>query len=516
MMNKTPELYIPYMRVSDIKQATDGDGLESQKHRCLEAIKARGGIVAECFHDIETGGGNYQRRSGIMAMLAYIDSNPKKRFTVIFDDTKRFSRDTEFFLKLVRELRERNANIECLNLEMDDSPESEFIMTMIAATGTLERKQNRRQVIQKQTARIQQGHWTFQAPTGYFYTKSKHGGKGMVRDEPLASFIADVLNRYAVGALQTQAEVRRELENHPHFPKYNGKVYPTRVRRLLTQPIYAGYVQMPKWNIPLCKGSHEPLIDWETYQKIQNRLKGNSHAPARKNINEDFALRGFLECSECGRPLTSCHSKSKTGKLHPYYRCYYKPCSAHGKSLPRDKVESEFGELLTDLTPTTPLFKAAQAMFKAGWQARSLQSKELHQDLKIALKQKDKEIAKYVDRLIETDNASVIRGLESKIEQLETSKLLIAAKLEKTRKPQRSFEDMFELACEFLSNPYKLWEKGNLALRRTVLKLVFTERVVYDRKEGFLNPKKAFPFKMLDSFDIENFKMVVGVGFEPT
>lgn len=60
------------------------------------------------------------------------------------------------------------------------------------------------------------------------------------------------------------------------------------------RPVYARYVEAPDWGVSLRKGHHQALISLETFQKIQERLKGHPKAPARKNLNLDFPLRGLL------------------------------------------------------------------------------------------------------------------------------------------------------------------------------------------------------------------------------
>ena len=106
------------------------------------------------------------KRRGMVALLAYLDANPHKRYVVIFDDLKRYARDSEFHLRLRREMQTRNAIRLCLNFPFEDTPEGKFLETIIAATGTLEREQNGRQVLQKMKARMEQGFWVFCAPLG--------------------------------------------------------------------------------------------------------------------------------------------------------------------------------------------------------------------------------------------------------------------------------------------------------------------------------------------------------------
>lgn len=103
------------------------------------------------------------------------------------------------------------------------------------------------------------------------------------------------------------------------------------------------------WNISLRKGQHEPLISLETFQKIQERFHSSAQIPARKNINDDYPLWGFVTCT-CGTPLTACWSQGKI-KKYPYYLCHNRDCSHNRKSIPRQKVEGEFEALLKRLEP---------------------------------------------------------------------------------------------------------------------------------------------------------------------
>ena len=78
-----------------------------------------------------------------------------------------------------------------------------------------------------------------------------------------------------------------------------------------------------------------------------------------------------------------------------------------------------------------------------------------------------------------------------------------------------TYEELFELALAFLSSPWKLWESGQLNLRRTVLRLAFSERIAYDRKTGFRTPKTTLPFKVLEAFSTGKSGMAHPTGFEP-
>ena len=80
---------------------------------------------------------------------------------------------------------------------------------------------------------------------------------------------------------------------------------------------------------------------------------------------------------------------------------------------------------------------------------------------------------------------------------LEREKAKLAEKMANQAKPKASFEEQLEPVLTFLANPWKIWETGNVNLRRLVLKLAFADRIQYDRLEGARTPEIAFPFKTL-------------------
>ena len=505
-----------YCRVSSTKQKIEGSGLESQEHRCRQYADLKGYDVEAVFPDDASGGGDFMNRPGMVALLSYLDAQPSKDYVIIFDDLKRFARDTEFHMKLRREFLTRGAKIECLNFKLDDSPEGKFVETIFAAQGELEREQNRRQVIQKMTARVEKGYWVFAPPLGYKYANDRGHGKILVRDEPIASILAEALEGFASGYLQSQAEVKKFLETKPAFPRDgpNDEVRWQRVQRILSQHIYAGYIEAPKWNVALRKGQHEALISFETYEKVQARLKSKAKAPARKDISADFPLRGFVLCDDCGEAMTSCWSKGRN-KLYPYYLCDTRGCESKRKSIPRDQIEDGFAEILQSLQPTKELFALAKLMFKDAWSLRLAESYQHKDQITAQLRDTEKQVETLLERIVESDNPIVTRAYEAKIAKLERKRLLLAEKALQTVPAKGRLEEFIEPALNFLANPWNLYENGSLAFKRTVLRLAFAEPLSYSRKEGYRTAESAIPFKLLAEISSSKSEMVRAAGLEP-
>lgn len=498
-----------YCRVSDKGQT----GLGSQEHRCRQYAEAKDYDVTAVFRDKVSGGGDFMKRPGMVDLLKFLDDHQGHRYVVIFDDLKRYARDTEFHLNLRRQMMERGAIRECLNFNFEDSPEGKFNEIINAAAGELDRETNYRQSRQKQIARLEAGYAVFsRPPIGYKFVKAKHGNnKELVRDEPYASIVAEVMESFASGRFASQAEVARYLEDHPRFPKYtpSGKVRVQKVNDMLTQFLYAGYVGSSQLGVSLRDGKHESLVSKSTFAKIKERLEGRAYASARKDLHEDFPLRGAVACSGCNKNFKSGWSKGLT-KHYAYYLCQTKDCEFYGKSIPRAEIEGAFEGLLKEVQPSEGLIKVTVAMFRTYWDMKVRQTKENAAAIQSDLRQTEQQVQKLIGRIIETTNDRVIDALENKIDDLEQQKLVLAEQAANITLPQPPFDETLELSLRFLANPYKIWGSGMFKMKRLVLRLVFCEPLSYCRQNGYRTPKTSLPFKLLgqktDRFlpDLEN------------
>lgn len=71
-----------------------------------------------------------------------------------------------------------------------------------------------------------------------------------------------------------------------------------------------------KWVI--VEGTHEPLIDPETFQKVRVLVNSRKHTRSR---TYDFLLKGFIFCHECGYPLAVINRKNAAGEDVLYFVC---------------------------------------------------------------------------------------------------------------------------------------------------------------------------------------------------
>ena len=215
--------------------------------------------------------------------------------------------------------------------------------------------------------------------------------------------------------------------------------------------------------------------------------------------------------------MTACFSTGRNQK-YPYYLCATKGCDEYRKSTRKEKLEAEFEELLQQLRPAPSLFYMASEMFKDLWEDRKRLVEQEAKSMKAELHKIDHKVDQLMERIVETDTATVVAAYEKKLRNLEEEKVLFREKIEKCGRPLEPFEDSFRTAMTFLANPCYLWSSDRLEDKRMVLRLVFAQKLPYQRNEGFRTAKKedfSLPFRLLGNLEGGKYEMVRPTGFEP-
>ncbi len=515
MTGSQPHNAVIYCRVSSAAQLKKGDGLGSQETRCREFAKHKDYSVIKVFKDEGASGGMIDR-PGMKSMLTFLKQHLHEQYVVLIDDISRLARGLEAHLQLRTEIGAAGGKLESPSIEFGEDSDSILVENLLASVSQHQRQKNAEQTLNRMKARAMNGYWVFNPPLGYRYAQlNGHTGKVLVRDEPVASVIVEAMEGFASGRFDTQVEVQRFLLASPHYPKdRSGEVHFQRVTNLLRKVIYTGHIEIPNWGMSLRQGKHEALISFETWQAIQKRLQSPPKVSTRKDSNDDFPLRGFVTCGRCQHPMTACWSKGRTA-TYPYYMCFKKGCEDYRKSIRRETLETEFEELLLDLRPSENLMEMAEAMFRELWESQT----KSHQQNASALKQEHKKIAQKVeqllDRIIDTENVTVIAAYEKRIKSLEENKIVLDQKIAQCGTILPDYDTTFRTALDFLNNPYKLWASERLEDKRTTLKLVFAQPVAYYRNQGFRTAEIALPFKVLRHLKEGNEEMAHPEGFEP-
>ncbi len=519
-MNNAAQVSLPnrkaviYCRVSGVKQVREGDGLGSQETRCREYAKYKNYQVTEVFQDQGISGGMIDR-PGMKAMLDYLTKNMQDHPVVIIDDISRLARGLDAHLQLRTAINDAGGKLESPSIEFGEDSDSLLVENLLASVSQHQRQKNAEQTKNRMRSRMMNGFWVFATPVGYKYKKVRGGGNILIPDEPHASVIKEALKRFADGRFETQVEVKRFIEKHPTFPLLRkGKIHLQRVREMLERVLYTGYIDVPDWGIIMQPGKHEALISFETFQRIQKRLKGQAKVPARQAIHNDFPLRGFVTCGVCNSPMTAGWSKGRSAK-YPYYFCQAKGCSERKKSIRKEKIERDFEHLLSRLTPDPTIFIAAREMLHEAWEQRQDLIQDDSKSLRAELRSAENKTEQLMERIMEADSAALIKAYEAQVKKLHEQQILLQEKLANAAEPLRDFEETYRTALTFLSNPRKLWDSGDLHNQQLVLKMAFEDKLPYWRNGGYRTVKTTLPFKVLEAMNDNKYGMVRSRGLEP-
>ncbi len=71
-------------------------------------------------------------------------------------------------------------------------------------------------------------------------------------------------------------------------------------------------------NWVVVEGTHEPLVDTETFRKVRMLVNSRKHTRSR---TYDFLLKGLIFCHECGYPLAVLNRKNARGEDVLYFVC---------------------------------------------------------------------------------------------------------------------------------------------------------------------------------------------------
>jgi site-specific DNA recombinase len=503
-----------YARVSSIKQATEGSGLEGQEKRCGNDLHSINVPHIKTFPDSYTGGGDFMNRPAMRELLGFIDANPHKKFVVVFDDLKRFARDAEFHIKLRAAFKARGVLLRCLNFNFDESPEGRFAELIMAGNAELERHQNRRQVIQKQKARLELGYYPFSKKKGYTMTKDHaHTGKvAKINDD--GKILKLALEGFANGTLIRKIDVCNFLVEKGFWKKNPAKKVDV-ISAMLEDIFYAGQIEYPAWGVSRRKGQHEGVINLATYETIQRRLtKAGIHKRIRKDVSDDFPQRGLIICENCKGHLTAAWSKGNGGKFG-YYWCQNRVCPLYRKSARKDDIETGFKKLLQRTRLKDNVDKIVVAVFDKVWRQEIA-----------GLKGKETAIERRRDALREKIRQLTEAALKAKSEQIRTAyENQMEESTNELDNPENQAIGEIDLSVPYrtalgkatglLKNPSIAWEALDLQERQKLFFFIFERKLTYSLKMGYRTDETSTAARLFEEFVSANTPSVDRTGFEP-
>ena len=503
-----------YCRVSSSKQVREGHGLEGQEKRCYDYAVSKGYSVVDVFRE-EGISGAVTNRPAMRRLLEFLEENHES-IVVIIDDIKRLARNVEGHFELRAEICSRKGVIESPSHKFEETPIGKFVESIFASAAEFERNENKVQVRNRMQARLELGFWTFNNPVGYKYSDTAPQGKILIPDEPSATVIQKAFVKFATNELLTQASVRDFLLRNGlmNSKGHTMNVWLEGVKRILKNPIYAGYIEYPEWGVSRRIGQHEPLVSKEIFEDVNKKLL-NKRKVFRTGIEHDFPLRGFILCSGCGRLMTGSWSKGRNRKF-PYYRCSNSnSCSVKPKSVGKDAVESNFLDFLNTVNLDSRIVKLATRITEEVYKKKFLEHAAAVSEERSKLENIHAEIKKHIEKVISCTSPAVIAGIEAKVEELMAEAKGLELIIERGKGLPANLHESLQRVMDFIEKPSRYWVEGGLRQKHLVQSLLFVDAIEYSKESGFGTANFSLPFRLLKETSGSNSNLVETAGVEP-
>lgn len=323
-MEQTKPNVVLYTRVSTDEQAQQGFSLKYQEETLLRYCKTLEYNVLKLFKE-DHSAKNFNRPEW-NKLNAYIKVNKRQVNKVLFLKWDRFSRNVEQAYRVIGEFDKMAVELNAVEQMLDHSnPSSKLFLSIYLSMGEVERLNiSDRTTYGTYQAKLE-GYYPHRAPYGY---DNFRDGQKSKRKEGKGKRSTLVPNKDSFFVTQAFNEVAMNLEPietiRRRFNEAGMKLGKSMFNDMLKNVVYAGKIIVPEYKKELATivdGIHQPLIDMETFIRVQEIIRGKRwHGLKRSHDNIVFPLRGFLTCEVCGGQITGSISKGRS-KKYGYYHC---------------------------------------------------------------------------------------------------------------------------------------------------------------------------------------------------
>ena len=127
----------------------------------------------------------------------------------------------------------------------------------------------------------------------------------------------------------------------------------------------------------------------------------------------------------------------------------------------------------------------------------------------------ESEKAKFIKLIPRAMNEDVVSAYEEEISSLSKKSLVLKNSLMSFDKHRPNIETALDIVFDFLKDPLKQWQKGNIHTQKLVLRLVFEENLRYNRKSGFETAILSLPLRVFTLPEAQKGSLVEMPGIEP-
>ena len=327
-----------YIRVSTEDQVEYSPASQLEKIR--EYAKRNDYILPDeyIFMDEGISGRHTAKRAAFNRMIGTAKQKPKPFDAILLWKFSRFARNREDSIVYKSMLR-KQCGIEVISISenVGDDKMSVLIEAMIEAMDEYYSINLSEEVKRGMTEKASRGEAVSVPSFGYDIQNGRY-----VPDPDTAPALKKIFTDYANG--KGMRTIAMELNDAGLRTRRGNRFENRTIKYILQNPVYIGKIRWTPTgradhrigsdDTLIIDGTHEPLIDIETWQNVQNKLAAVKRTKYMRSTDpkEPFMLQGLVRCSACGATLTQSAG-------HTSLQCYayaHGRCSvSHGISIRR-------------------------------------------------------------------------------------------------------------------------------------------------------------------------------------
>ena len=297
-----------YTRVSTEEQAKEGYSLAAQDERLRSHAKSQGWAVYKLY--IDDGYSAASRNRPALKKLLF-DASMGRFEVVLVYKIDRLSRSLKDLIDIVAELNQFDIGFKsCTELIDTTRPEGRLMFHQFGSFAQYERELIGQRTRFGMMKRLRGGLWNGIPPYGYRIVEGK-----LVVEPAEAERVRGIFEWYLRKNMGVVA-ISRELNRLGVAPRKGDLWKGTRVHKMIGNPLYAGLVQ---WGGETAMGSHEPIINTETFEAAQATMHGRNHKS--RQLRSPNILSGLVRCGLCGAPMHVTYPGIEPKSRFKYYVC---------------------------------------------------------------------------------------------------------------------------------------------------------------------------------------------------
>ncbi|MBR3100085.1 MAG: recombinase family protein [Clostridia bacterium] len=220
------------------------------------------------------------------------------------------------------------------------------------------------------------------------------------------------------------------------------------------------------------------IIEKDQFERVQQRMESNRHAPAKAKADEEYLLTTKLFCGKCGKMLAGESGTSRTGAKHYYYKC---AGAKHEHSCKLKAIKKQLIERAAVIITVDKVLSNDETIERLADAIVKLQSKE---DTTIpALREQLKECEKGIENMLNGIQAGVLTpSTKERLDQLETrrSDLNISIMQAELTRPKYTKQQIVEWISQF-----KHGNPNDLNYQKQIIDIFLNSIYVYDDRYVF-------------------------------